>query len=218
MVMKPLPPQLQDLAPYIDAVSPYLDRYGYLGIFLGVLLEDFGAPLPGESLLVAGALFASLGSFRIEWVMLLGFVGAVLGDSIGFLIGRYAGYPAVLRYGRFVFLKEERLRKLESFFARHGGKTVIIARFIEGLRQFNGIVAGLSRMRWRRFLIFNMAGAALWVGVWGSAAYFLGSGVGTVINGFKRFEAAILMGLGSLVFLAVAYVVTRLLIGWLRRK
>lgn len=216
--MTPLPPQLKDLAPLIQAVGPYLDRFGYFAIFFGVLLEDFGIPLPGETMLVTGALFASLGSFKIEWVGLLGFFGAIIGDNIGYAVGRYAGRRVVLKYGRFVFLNEERLHKFESFFARHGGKIVIVARFVEGLRQFNGIVAGLSRMEWRRFLLFNVVGAAIWVGVWTCAAYFLASQLGVILSGFKRFEKYILIGLASAAFVALSYLLIKWLAGRLRHR
>ncbi len=202
--MTPVSPQLKNLEPFIHLVIPYLNNYGYPAVFFGVLLEDFGIPLPGETILLTGALFSTLGSFKIEWVALLGFCGAVIGDNIGYAIGTYAGRPAVLKYGRFVFLSPERLRKLEDFFAHHGGKVVIVARFLQGLRQFNGIVAGLSRMEWKRFLAFNMIGAGLWVGAWCAAGYYLSSRLGAILTGFQHFEKFIMIGLGALTFLLAA--------------
>jgi membrane protein DedA with SNARE-associated domain len=102
-------------------------------------------------------------------------VGAVLGDNIGFAIGHFGGRRLVERYGRYVFLTPERLEKTTRFFDRHGGKIIIVARFIEGLRQANGIIAGTTGMHWSRFLIFNAIGAALWVAVWTSIGYLSGS-------------------------------------------
>ncbi|MEJ2254353.1 MAG: DedA family protein [Nitrospirota bacterium] len=202
--MKPLPQGIEALVPYIQSVEPYLHRYGYLAVFFGVLLEDFGLPVPGETILIAGALIASLGEFRLEWIMALGFLGAVTGDNIGYAIGRFGGRKLVARYGRYVFLSKERLRKMESFFERHGGKVVVAARFIEGFRQFNGIVAGISGMAWRRFLAFNVLGAAIWVGFWGTGAYFFGSELGGVFAIFKRFEPYVLGVLGALVIILLA--------------
>lgn len=186
-------------------VTPYLHQYGYWAIFLGVFLEDFGIPLPGETILIAGSIFASLGEFHIIPIFLLAFFGAVLGDNIGYLIGYYGGRKLVLRYGRYVFLDERKLHKFESFFSRHGGKIIIVARFIEGLRQFNGVVAGTSRMKWPRFLIFNIIGAALWVAFWTFSTYFLGSKLGKVLPRFKQFELIFLIGLGVLTLFLITY-------------
>jgi membrane protein DedA with SNARE-associated domain len=204
--MRPLPPDLQALAPYLQTADPYIQHYGYWAVLLGILFEDFGLPAPGEALLISGALFASLGEFRIEWIILLGFLGAVTGDNIGYAIGHFGGRRLVVKYGRYVFLNEKRLAKLEGFFDRNGGKVVATARFIEGLRQFNGIVAAVSGMPWSRFLLFNILGAAIWVGFWGSAAYFFGSRLGPIISAFKRFEAYFI---AALILLIVVLVVRR---------
>lgn len=193
------------MTPYLHVVTPYLDRYGYWAVFFGVLLEDFGIPVPGETLLIAGSVFAALGEFHIVWIFLLAFLGAVLGDNIGYAIGYFGGRKLVVRYGRYVALDEGRLHKFESFFDRHGGKIIIVARFIEGLRQFNGLVAGTSRMRWPRFFLFNVIGAALWVAFWTGAAYLLGSRLEMMLVGFKRFELYLLLGLGLLALLFIAY-------------
>ena len=207
--MKPLPHQMDSLAPFIHTVSPYLDQYGYLAIFFGILLESFGIPAPGATLLVAGALFSSLGGFEIQWVLLLGFCAAVIGDNIGYAIGRYAGRPAVWKYGGFVFLSKERVHKIENLFARHGGTIVIVARFVDGLRQFNGIIAGLSHMDWKRFFLFNATGAALWVGVWGTVAYLLGSRLGMILTVLGHLEKYLFAIIALSAFLAVSYVLIK---------
>lgn len=156
-------------------------------------------------MLIAGALFASLGEFRIEFIMILGFLGAVTGDNIGYAIGHFGGRRLVVRYGRYFFLSENRLRKMELFFEHHGGKIVAAARFFEGLRQFNGIVAAISGMAWHRFLMFNIVGAAIWVGFWGSIAYFFGSQLDLIFSKFKKFETYLLAALLILVLILVAY-------------
>jgi membrane protein DedA with SNARE-associated domain len=172
----------------IQPIAPYLDRYGYLAVFGGVLLEDFGVPVPGETLMIAGAAVAGLtGHLFVGWVMLLAFFGAVIGDNIGFAIGYFGGRTLLRRYGRYVLIREKQLEKAEHFFDRHGAKVVVVARFIEGLRQLNGILAGASEMRWRKFLLYNAIGAALWVGVWGSVGYFFGNHLDQILPLVERY-------------------------------
>ena len=156
-------------------------------ILLLVLLEDFGIPVPGETVLIAGAVFAGSGRLNIVAVGVVGFAAAVLGDNIGYAIGRFGGRALVDRWGRYVFLTPERVDKAEAFFNRHGGKIIVFARFIEGLRQANGIIAGISGMHWLRFLAFNALGAALWVGTWVSVGYFAGQHITTIYDGITRY-------------------------------
>lgn len=165
---------LQQAPAIIQSLAPIISQYGYLSVGGLLFLEDFGIPVPGETVLIAAAFYAGAGDLNIFLVALIGFIGAVLGDNIGFAIGEYGGHPLVLKYGKYVFLTPERLKRAEYFFNHHGGKVVTIARFIEGLRQLNGIIAGLSDMRWPRFIMFNMLGAALWVSFWASVGYFSG--------------------------------------------
>jgi membrane protein DedA with SNARE-associated domain len=197
-----LPGVLRDL-------EPTLNRFGYLAVVGLVLIEDFGVPVPGETVLILSAVYAATGRFNIVLVALLGFCGAVLGDNIGFAIGHFGGRPLTERYGRYIFLTPERLDKTTRFFNRHGGKIIIVARFIEGLRQANGIIAGTSGMEWTRFLIFNAIGAALWVIVWTSIGYFSGSHIDTIYKYATRYDTYLLIVIGVLV---VAYIARR----WVR--
>lgn len=167
------------------------------------MLEDFGVPAPGETLLVSGAIFAGLGRLDLALVLLAGFVGAVVGDNIGFCIGSRGGRPLVRRWGPYVLLPPERLRRVERFFARYGGAVVAIARFVEGLRQANGIVAGLSDMDWRRFLLWNALGAMLWVGFWGGAGYFAAGEIAALHRVLGPWETRIWIGLAALLPVAV---------------
>ena len=169
------------------SLEPLLDNYGYLAVAGLVFVEDFGVPVPGETILIAAAVYAGAGRFNIAVVCGLGFLAAVLGDNLGYLIGRKLGRAAVLRYGRYVLLTAERLNKADAFFARHGGKVVTVARFVSGLRQANGIIAGLTRMHWLRFLAFNALGAALWVGAWCAAGYLAGSQIQTLYDTIVRY-------------------------------
>jgi membrane protein DedA with SNARE-associated domain len=168
------------------------------------MIEDFGVPVPGETVLILGAVYAGAGRLNIALVALLGFLGAVVGDNIGFAIGHLGGRPLVERYGRYVFLTPERLDKTTDFFERHGGKVITIARFVEGLRQANGIIAGISGLHWARFLAFNALGAALWVGVWCSVGYFSGSHIDSIYNTATRYDTYLAIAVGVLVLAWIA--------------
>jgi membrane protein DedA with SNARE-associated domain len=162
------------MSDFFITVKPYLDHYGYWALFGAILLENFGLPVPGETLLIASALLASQGKMHIVPLLVTACIAAITGDNIGYAIGRFGGRRLVFRYGRYVLITEERLQKAEGFFGRYGGAVVVMARFFAVLRQLNGIVAGTAKMRWYRFLLYNMLGAALWVTFWGMLFFELG--------------------------------------------
>lgn len=196
---------------FLNALAGPLDSYGYWLILALVMLEDFGVPVPGETVMIAGAIYAGHGQLNVVAVGLIAFVAAVLGDNIGFAIGHFGGRAVALRWGRYVFLNEERLDKAAAFFDRHGGKIIVVARFIEGLRQANGIIAGISGMHWRRFVAFNALGAALWVGTWVSLGYLAGDHIGTIYTNVGRYSSYLLIALAVLL---AGYITRRVL----RRK
>ncbi len=173
---------------FLNALSSPLDHYGLWAVLALVLIEDFGIPVPGETVLIAAAVFAGSGRMNVFAVAIVGFIAAVLGDNIGYAIGRFGGRQLVLRWGKYVFLTPERLDRAEAFFNRHGAKIIVIARFIEGLRQANGIIAGIAKMHWLRFLICNAVGAALWVGTWVTVGYLAGQHITTIYNGITKYS------------------------------
>jgi membrane protein DedA with SNARE-associated domain len=173
---------------FLAALDSPLAHYGLWAVALFVFLEDFGIPVPGETVLIAGAVYAGSGRLNIVAVGVVGFVAAVAGDNIGYAIGHFGGRALVERWGRYVFLTEERLGKAERFFERHGGKIIVVARYIEGLRQANGIIAGIIGMRWLKFLACNALGAALWVGTWVSVGYFAGQHITTIYDAITRYS------------------------------
>jgi membrane protein DedA with SNARE-associated domain len=173
---------MEHLPGFIHTLSPFVHKHGYLGIGLFVFLEDFGVPVPGETILLTGAVFAGLHELNIFLVVLTGFIAAILGDNIGFSIGKYGGHPLVERLGKYIFLTPKRIKAAEDFFRKKGGWIVIIARFIEGLRQANGIIAGLAEMSWLRFLSYNAVGAALWSSLWCIIGYYSGSHINTILK------------------------------------
>jgi membrane protein DedA with SNARE-associated domain len=192
---------VQHLPGVLRELEPTLNQFGYLAVAGFVLLEDFGVPVPGETVLILGAVYAGSGRLNIVLVGVLGFLAAVIGDNIGFAIGHFGGRRLVERYGRYILLTPERLDRAAAFFERHGGRIIIVARFVEGLRQANGIVAGTTGMHWARFLAFNAIGAALWVAVWTCVGYFSGSHINTIYHDATTYSAY--FGIAVVVILVV---------------
>jgi len=190
-------------------VEPLLRNYGYLAVAGVVGIESFGVPSPGETVLVAGAIYAGAGKLNVFAVGVIGFLAAVIGDNIGYLIGHTGGRAFVHRFGKYVLLTPERYEKAETWFTRHGGKVVVIARFVEGLRQANGIIAGASGMPWLKFLTFQSIGAALWVGLWTTLGYYAGQNITTVYETVNRYSTYALFALIAVIALVVVRHVVR---------
>ena len=144
------------------------------------MAENIGVPLPGETILISAGVLIQRGSLNLGDAIIFGILGAVVGDQIGYWVGRKGGRPFILRYGRYVLITPRRLERAEEFFAHHGGKAVFMARFFSGLRVLGALVAGTSRMRWTTFLLYNALGGAVWVTAVVLAGYFLGSSLGVV--------------------------------------
>ena len=203
MSASPLPGELAYLA------SP-LDHYGYAAVGLLLLLENIGAPVvPGEAMLIAAAVYAGAGRLNIVAVGVLAVIASTVGSCIGYLIGRLGGRALVVRFGRYVFLTAARLEKAERFFTRHGAVVITFARFLEGLRQANGIIAGITEMPWWRFLAFNSLGAVLWVGTWASLGYLAGDHIGTIYSYITRYLLYLLAAIGPVVIAAAVRHVLR---------
>jgi membrane protein DedA with SNARE-associated domain len=152
-----------------------LATYGYLAVFIFVGIESIGVPVPGETMLVTAAVYAgTTHRLSIFWVIAASAAGAIVGDNIGYAVGRTGGYRLLKRYGRYIRLEENRLRLGQYLFRKHGSKVVFFGRFVSVLRIFAAFLAGVNRMHWRRFLIFNAAGGIIWSTIYGVAAYLLG--------------------------------------------
>lgn len=157
-------------------IDGWLQSYGYLVVFLLVMIESIGVPVPGETALVAAALYAgSTHKLEIWGVIGVAIAGAIIGDNIGFSIGRYGGARLLLRHGHKIRLHEGRLKIGIWLFRRHGGKVVFWGRFVSILRTYAAFLAGTNRMAWPRFLVFNAAGAVVWATTFGVAYYVFGS-------------------------------------------
>src|SRR5271165_927931 len=139
------------------------------------MLEGMGIPVPGETALITAAVYAgSTSQMGISSVVLVAAMAAMIGDNIGYLIGRSIGIRLVVRYGRYVRLNESRLKIGRYLFLRHGGKIVLIARLIAVLRTFVPLLAGVNRMRWRYFFLMNAIGGFCWASLFGGVAYLFG--------------------------------------------
>jgi membrane-associated protein len=171
---------------------------GYPLLFLMVMGESSGVPVPGETALITGAILASKAKLQLELVIGLAASAAIVGDNIGYVIGRKGGRWLLQRPGRF---HRERLQVLEfgePFFARHGPKAVFFGRFLLGLRVWASWLAGATHMPWRSFLLWNALGGICWAVTVGLLAYFLGHSIGNVLKTFGIFGlAAALLAVGA---------------------
>jgi len=177
---------------------------GYWIVALAIGLECLGLPVPGESILVAAAVYAgSSHALNITLVIGAAAFGAILGNAIGFWIGREGGYRLLLRYGRRFGMTDGRIKLGQYLFLKHGGKIVFFGRFVAGLRVFVAIFAGANRMSWRSFLFFNVAGATVWAILYGTGAYYLGG----ELHLFTRYIAigsalaAVILVVAAIIFL-----------------
>ncbi len=185
-------------------VHPLLLRYGYWAAAVAVLVEGFGIPMPGQTLLIAGSIEAAEGRMNIAWLLLLVTASAALGNSAGYAIGYWGG--------RFVLNKlrvnPERQERLEKLFSRRGGFVILFARFLDGLRQLNGIVSGMMKMPWWSFTAYNVAGALLWTLTWGFGPYYLGRRMHT-IAAFFHHHHALLFALGIVALVGLFFYLPR---------
>ena len=152
-------------------LNGWLMSAGYLAVALFVGIESLGVPFPGETMLIAAAVFAATGHLSIAGVIVAAIIGAVVGDNIGFAIGWYGGYPILRRFGKYVRLDQAKLKVGRYIFMRHGAKVVFFGRFVSVLRTYAAFLAGTNHMRWLRFLVANAAGAIVWATLYGVGAY-----------------------------------------------
>jgi membrane protein DedA with SNARE-associated domain len=189
-------------------IQHYIAAYGSLAVFVVIYLESMGAPVPGETLVIATSALAAHGNINLTAALIAIFCGAVLGDNTGYAIGHYGGSRLLRRFGSYVKLTPERLDRLEDLFKRRGAYIVATARFVVILRQLNGLVAGAVHMPWWRFLAANVVGAALWTAAWGLGPYVVGKAAKPVIQHIRsehrKSTSGLLNGNGMARF-AIAY-------------
>ena len=181
------------------AVRYFLVHWGYLAIVIGVMGEDTGLPLPGETVLVFASFLAHKGTgLQLYWVIPVGMAAATLGDNLGFLVGRKLG-PTLLRWMKKILrLDDEDERAAKDLIRRRGGSTIFFARFIFGLRTVAGPLAGMLGMEWKRFLLFNFLGAATWATSVCLIGYAFASQFNTLLSYFETAGWALAAGLFTL--------------------
>jgi membrane protein DedA with SNARE-associated domain len=194
---------------FLNSLAGLLDHYGIGAIALLLLLENIGVPvIPGELAMITGAIFAGTGraGLNVVEVGVVSVAASIAGAEIGYLIGRFAGRELILHYGRWVFVKSHHLDRAEATVSRYGGLVVLIARFIVGLREANGIIAGLTQMRWLTFGWFNVLGACAWVATWVSIGYLAGGHIDAIYHDINRYALYVLLAVAVLL---AAYIIRR---------
>lgn len=159
----------------LETLRNALNTLGYPAVALFIMIESAGIPFPGETMLLLASFYAAVDhKLQIPLVIVCAALGAIIGDNIGYIVGRTGGYAFVKRFGRYLFLKPAHLEKAERFFHKHGDKTVFFGRFIAVLRAWAAFLAGVNQMRWALFLIYNAAGGILWATIYGCLGFYAG--------------------------------------------
>jgi len=177
--------------------------YGYIIVFLPILGECAGLPLPGETVLLAGGVAASKGVLSLPWVIVVAATAAILGDNLGYLVGRRGGRPLIIRYGRLLRFSDRHIAMLDSYFGRHGPKTVFFGRWVIFLRVWASLFAGASRMNWRAFVFWNALGGILWATTMSTLAYVFTGSVKRIgdVFGIVGWTLAIVVGILVAIFI-----------------
>ncbi|PYX82554.1 MAG: DedA family protein [Acidobacteria bacterium] len=185
----------------VDLLRSYLAHYGYWAVAVALLLENAGLPVPGETILLLASFLAySEHRLRLPYIILIGTVAATIGDNIGFAIGHYGGRRFLARYMRALHISARVVHSGERIFRKYGSVTVFFARFVAGLRVIGGPLAGILRMPWKRFVLFNLLGAVLWVITISMVGFLFARHWQRFMPVFKRLDLAIAVVLALSIF------------------
>ena len=186
----------------LDWLRALLVHYGYWAVAGGLLLENAGVPVPGETILLLASFLAfSEHTLQLRWIIVVGTIAATVGDNLGFVLGYYGGRPLLEHYRRFFRIRAATIAQGERIFARYGAVTVFFARFVFGMRIITGPLAGVLRMPWRKFLLFNFLGAVLWVTVIAGAGYLAGRQWQRLVQDLKVFDIAVVVAAALLILI-----------------
>jgi len=189
---------------------------GYPAVLLFVMIESSGIPFPGETMLLLAAFYSAIDhQLQIPIIIACAALGAIMGDNIGYYVGKTGGKAVVDRYGRYVFLKPEHLARAEQFFARHGDKTVFLGRFVAVLRAWAAFLAGVNQMHWRTFFIYNAAGGIVWATIYGLLGYYAGRYFHDNFAQVEHFAGTLTWLVTGLIIAAVAVILVTV---YLRRR
>jgi membrane protein DedA with SNARE-associated domain len=184
-------------------VTAFVRDYGLIIVFLLIALETSGLPLPGETALVAAAVLASQGQYSIGWVILVATAAAIIGDNVGYWLGRKLGRGFLQRYGPVRRFSDRVLPPTERFFRRHGGKAIFFARWFSGFRIAGAWAAGFAHMAWWRFFVWNALGGIAWAATVALVAYYAGHAAADVISHYGLIGGGVIVVLVILAFAAL---------------
>lgn len=193
----------------LDVLRNAVVQYGYWAVGGALLLENAGIPVPGETILLLACFLAySEQDLQLPWIMVVATLAATVGDNLGFALGYYGGRPLLTRYQALFRIQNKTVERGEELFARYGPVTVFLARFVFGMRVIAGPMAGVLRMPWRKFLLFNFLGAILWVTVISGVGYLFGQHWERLAGEVKRIDIAA----------AILLVIVAILLWWRSRR
>jgi membrane protein DedA with SNARE-associated domain len=176
----------------LDLLRGAVVHYGYWAVAALLLLESAGLPLPGETILLLASFLAyTEHELQLPWLIVVATAATTLGGELGFALGRHGGRPLIERYRNLFGVRAEDMARGERLFDRYGPATVFLARFIFGMRVLASMLAGALHMPWRKFVLFNFLGAAVWVSAISSAGYLFGGHWGRLVHDLKRLDLAI---------------------------
>ncbi len=190
----------------LDTIRRFIIDWGYWGVAAGLLLENSGVPVPGETILIiASAVAYNTHELRLPWIIVIGTVAATTGDNIGYWIGRKGGRPLLERWKRFFRVKQKHIAAGEALIAKHGPLAIFFARFVTGARVIAGPLAGILHMHWPRFALFNFLGALTWVCAIAGLAFAFGSQLDHLLAVMKEANWAILAVVAAAVLFWIGY-------------
>jgi membrane protein DedA with SNARE-associated domain len=175
----------------VSRMTHFVEQYGLIVVFLLIAAESSGVPLPGETALVAAGVYASQGHYSIVTVIVVASLAAIIGDNIGYWLGRELGRGFLQRYAVVRRFSDRVLPRAERFFDKHGGKAIFLARFTAGLRVAGAWIAGFARMPWWRFFLWNAAGGITWAATFGLVAFYFGQAAGDAIGRYGLYGAVV---------------------------
>lgn len=196
----------------LEILQAALNDFGYLAVTLFIMIESSGIPFPGETMLLLSSFYAANDQhLQIPFVIICAALGAIIGDNIGYFVGRTWGKTVVERYGRYLFIKPEHIERAENFFAKHGDKTVFFGRFVAVLRAWAAFLAGVNQMKWTTFLVYNAAGGILWATCFGLLGYFAGRVFHDNFAQVEHLARNVSWTVSGIILVAVAVIVTIIL-------
>ncbi len=176
----------------LNVINGLLEQYGYIVAALGIMIESMGIPFPGETVLLAAAVYAANSHLNIIGVIIAASLGAIIGDNIGYWVGREYGRKLLAKHGKRLGFTPKRQQKIEGYFHKYGAVTVFFGRFVALLRAYAAFFAGLNNLRYPTFLLFNALGGIIWSVVIGLVGYFFGSNLPLLEKIITNFGYALL--------------------------